>query len=642
MTAPPVHDAEFFALQRALAGEYSLERELGRGGMGVVYLAREVQLERLVAIKVLNPMHALDAESRERFLREARTAANLSHPNIVPIHRVGESAGFVFFVMAYIDGETLGNRIRERGPLAANAAARLLRETAWALGHAHDHAVVHRDVKPDNILLERDSGRAVVTDFGIARVGPAEEGPDAARVMGTAHFMSPEQGRGGPVDARSDLYALGVVGHYALTGRVPFDGVNSSAIIAQHQHAPVPVLTETPSIPRMLAEAVERCLRKDPTSRFANAKELADALDADAMSRLELPAPIRSWLQTQNPLRGVLTAWLIMGGFGLLVTLMGRSGGGGNVVATAAVTAVPLLTLFGFHLSQTRRTLVAGYSRSDLLLALERWRAARREELIFAAGDIPRWMRIVRGATWSALGLFLLSGLAVTVTHRTSSIATAVLDRMWYLGLAAGISFLASNALGVPLIGRPKGVMLDGALRKWFWGSRLGAWMARQLARGRSTPMHLMNRPTEAALSMAAIELFESLPKAYRRELGDVPTVVRRLEARAGEMRRYIEDLGALLARAERDASLEEVTQERAVRSQLVESRDRAKGELASTVAALETIRLGLLKLRGGADVANTITELVEQAQSAAGDLDRLAAAKAELDVAFPMDATSG
>ncbi len=301
MNNPYALDGDFVALQQALAGEYSLERELGRGGMGVVYLAREVQLERFVAIKVLSPFLAAKPDSRARFLREARTSANLAHPNIVPIHRVGEAGGYVFFVMTYIDGETLGARIREHGPLTPAPAARLLREVAWALGHAHDHAVIHRDVKPDNILIDRETGRALVTDFGIARVGTHDTGEDGAKIMGTAHFMSPEQGSGATVDSRSDLYSLGVVGHYALTARVPFDGPNASAIIAKHIDEPPPQLADVPAVPRLLAQAVDRCLRKDPAARYNTAKDLADALETDAMQRLDVPAPIRVWLGVAEP-----------------------------------------------------------------------------------------------------------------------------------------------------------------------------------------------------------------------------------------------------------------------------------------------------------------------------------------------------
>src|SRR5881396_3582883 len=178
-------DPHFRLLDRALAGRYVLERRLGRGGMGVVFLARELRLERRVAIKLLLPAKAVDPIARERFLVEARTAAQLTHPNIVPIFAVDELSDVVFFAMAYIEGQTLGQRVRERGPLPPKEAARLLRDVGWALAHAHDRGVVHRDVKPDNILLDAATGRALVSDFGIARVGSGVT-TEPQRVVGTA------------------------------------------------------------------------------------------------------------------------------------------------------------------------------------------------------------------------------------------------------------------------------------------------------------------------------------------------------------------------------------------------------------------------------------------------------------------------
>ena len=170
-------DPLFLAFQEALAGRYSIDRELGRGGMGVVYLAREVHLDRWVAIKLLPPECSVQPALRERFVREAQLAARLSHPHIVPIHAVDAVDGFVYFVMAYVAGETLAQRVQTRGPLSASDGARVLREVAWALGHAHTQGLVHRDVKPDNILLEAETGRALVADFGIAAATGATAAP---------------------------------------------------------------------------------------------------------------------------------------------------------------------------------------------------------------------------------------------------------------------------------------------------------------------------------------------------------------------------------------------------------------------------------------------------------------------------------
>src|SRR3989442_7433678 len=188
MTHPPA-DRLFLAFQAALAGRYSLERELGRGGMGVVYLAREVRLDRPVAIKVLPPSKARDSRLRERFLREARTAAKPSPPNIIAIFTVDETEEFVFFAMAFVEGETLTQRVRERGPLPPAEAARVLREVAWALAYAHSQGVVHRDVKPDNIILEAATGRALVADFGIAGPVKGAAGLDGGEGVGTPEFI---------------------------------------------------------------------------------------------------------------------------------------------------------------------------------------------------------------------------------------------------------------------------------------------------------------------------------------------------------------------------------------------------------------------------------------------------------------------
>src|SRR5436309_572850 len=225
------------ALPELLAGRYSIERELGGGGVGIVLLARDVALARPVAIKLLPPHLATRPDERDRFLQEARTAAGLAHPNIVPIHLVEAHGDLVFFVMGFVDGETLRDRVERAGPLPPRLATKLLQEVAWALGAAHQRGVIHRDVKPDNIMIERATERAVVTDFGIA-LGKSAGG--GASVTGNPRYMSPEQPCGEPADARSDLYSLGATFFYALTGRARFDAANVPAILTKHVYEPAP------------------------------------------------------------------------------------------------------------------------------------------------------------------------------------------------------------------------------------------------------------------------------------------------------------------------------------------------------------------------------------------------------------------
>src|SRR6059036_2899331 len=237
-------------LSEAVGGSYTLEGEIGRGGMGVVFQARDERLKRQVAIKVLPPDLAFREEVRLRFLREAETAARLTHPHIVPIHSVGEGPdGLVYFVMAFIDGESLAARLKRRGRLPAEEARRVMIETADALGAAHAVGIIHRDVKPDNILLEGSRGRVVVTDFGIAKALSSTTGPATLTAtgvaIGTPHYMSPEQAAGDrEIDGRSDLYSLGVVSYQMLTGELPFHAPTVPGILMKHITERAPLVTD--------------------------------------------------------------------------------------------------------------------------------------------------------------------------------------------------------------------------------------------------------------------------------------------------------------------------------------------------------------------------------------------------------------
>ena len=279
-------------VERALAAHYELDREIGRGGMGIVYRAKDRRLKRPVAIKLLPPELAFRSEIRTRFLREAETAAQLSHPNIVPIYSVDERDGLVYFVMAVVEGDNLAKRMHDRGPMDVDEVRRILRDVADALAYAHARGVVHRDIKPDNILLDAQ-GRPLVTDFGIARA--ISEGGDArltatGMAIGTPAYMSPEQSAGErEMDGRTDLYSLGVVGYQMLTGELPFNAASTPAMLVKHiSERPRPVSDRREGIPPDLARAVMLMLEKDPSNRFASARDLVTALDTGVVP--ELPA----------------------------------------------------------------------------------------------------------------------------------------------------------------------------------------------------------------------------------------------------------------------------------------------------------------------------------------------------------------
>jgi serine/threonine-protein kinase len=277
----PEQSEEFSRFAAALEGQYDLEREIGRGGMGIVYLARDVRLDRRVAIKTLPPHLAKDPVVGERFLREARTAGRLSHQHIVPIHRADELGGHAFFVMGYVDGESLAQRVRDRGRIDPREIVRELRDVADALGYAHSRGVIHRDVKAENILLDGATGRALVTDFGIARLAEAAPLTATGQVLGTVYYLSPEQVSGDVVDARSDIYSLGVVGYFALAGRFPFDAHLASAVLIAHvTKAAPPLHTVSQDTPRELCDVIDRCLAKDPRERFQNCAELSSSLSS--------------------------------------------------------------------------------------------------------------------------------------------------------------------------------------------------------------------------------------------------------------------------------------------------------------------------------------------------------------------------
>jgi serine/threonine protein kinase len=245
-----------------IAERYELEELAGSGGMSSVFRARDRLLERSVALKILHAHYAEDEDTIERFRREARAVAQLSHPNIVTVIDRGEEDGRQFIVFEYIDGQTLKEIVEERGPLPVREAVELAIGVAHGLAFAHANGLVHRDVKPQNVLLNGD-GKPKVTDFGIARSLDVAGVTQTGTVLGTSHYIAPEQASGQPVDAQTDVYSLGAVLYELLTGAPPFDGENFVSVALKHLHEPAPsVLERRPDVPLRLAAAVDRALSK--------------------------------------------------------------------------------------------------------------------------------------------------------------------------------------------------------------------------------------------------------------------------------------------------------------------------------------------------------------------------------------------
>lgn len=478
-----VGDRLFLSFRSALAGRYTLERELGRGGMGIVYLAHDQQLERPVAIKLLPPALSEQGDLRARLLAEARIAARLSHPNIIPIHAVEEVGEFAYFVMAYVEGETLARRIAARGALPPSEVGRILREVAWALAYAHARGVVHRDVKPENILLEAATGRALVADFGIARVWQGAGGQGAlavGEIIGTPAFMSPEQAAGETVDGRSDLYSLGVVGFYALSGRLPYTGPSPHGVMAQHVTEPVPRLATVAShVAPDLAAAVERCLAKDPAGRFATGEALVEAIDAALAAGKRLPMALRVFLAdarrgTALRLGGAWIAALGVVELGLWLLALGafrgrppRGVGVQLLVAAAVIGGAAVAALLGVLVARARRVVVAGYGRADLLRALQDDIDERREELAFLHSAGPsRAERAARRTVVVALGLMAMAGVLAFVVRYP-----AILVVFTVFG-AAGATTVVAALVARELAARRTAWREEQRLA--FWGGTVG------------------------------------------------------------------------------------------------------------------------------------------------------------------------
>ena len=615
-------------LADALGSAYTLEGEIGRGGMGVVYRARDERLQRRVAIKVLPPELAFQQDIRQRFTREAQTAARLSHPHIVPIHSVGEGQGLVYFVMGYVDGESVAARLRRRGKLPVEEARRIMKETADALSAAHALSIIHRDIKPDNILLEGTRGRVMVTDFGIAKALSASSAATltgAGVAIGTPAFMSPEQAAGErEIDGRSDLYSLGIVTYQMLTGDLPFSAPTVAGILMKQITEVAPdVAIKRPDVPQDLAMAVTRCLEKDPENRWASADALRRALES----------------RTVGNYRPTGTGWKA-----------GRpesrpAGGGAGGVARPVPT------------SRTRRPLEPRSPVGERPLPAprgvgeirsRRHRGGRDEDLPVPDTGEPRIVQKVRGqfASWAAVSLGCFG----------INVATGI-DHPWFLfplfGMGIGLmrnyaQLWQAGYSWRDILSRPPAPdAIETTMARGVKGGR-------QLVAPRSEEFGAHYGAVQQVFGdrQAILKLMEKLPPSERKMLPEVQQTADALYNRATDLARTLhamdsnfnteglaqidERIAALSREAddtERASRLNLLERQRQTIIELPGRRTQVASHLESCVLAMQNMRFDLLRLRsaGVAAVLGDLTQATQQAKALSRDVDNAIAAAGEI-----------
>ena len=583
-------------VSEALGNSYTIEGEIGRGGMGVVYNARDERLKRQVAIKVLPPELAFREEIRLRFLREAETAARLSHPHIVPIHAVGEGPnGLVYFVMAYVDGEPLGTKLKRRGRLPPEEARRIMSETSDALAAAHALGIIHRDVKPDNILLEGSRGRVMVTDFGIAKALSSTTGGATLTAtgvaIGTPHYMSPEQAAGDrEIDGRSDLYSLGVVTYQMLVGELPFQAPTVPGILMKQITERAPLVTDKrPDCPEDLAAAVMRCLEKDPDDRWPTADALRRALESRTAT---LPQP-RS--RPAAPGRGaVVPARRAAAPVARKPPADVRRA---RPAAPEPVSGEPAIV------RETRGAFVRWASVSGSLLVLD----------VATGNHIPSWSLFVAG-----------------IMAATSLIPKYV--KLWQAGYSWR-DVLARPVAPDAIVAGDRKAELPPATTDEFGAQSAVVQQARTDRK-------------------AILKVVDKLPPSERKLLPDVVETVDGLLKRAEELARMLHSMtggvddgavGRIDAKIaatqgnpegpERDRQLSLLQRQRQSLVQLLARRRQVEEQLESCGLAMQNLRYDLLRLRSaGVDAAlGDLTDATQQARALSRDVDVAIAAAGEI-----------
>jgi serine/threonine-protein kinase len=607
--------------------------------MGVVYKARDQRLKRPVAIKVLPPELAFRSDIRQRFMREAETAARLSHPHIVPIHAVSDANELVYFVMGLVDGESLALRLKRRGRLSIEEARRVMKETADALSAAHAQGVIHRDVKPDNILLEGTRGRVMVTDFGIAKALSSEGTlTEAGVAIGTPAFMSPEQAAGDKeIDGRSDLYSLGVVAYQMLTGELPFQAASVPMLLMkQITEDPVPVDRKRTETPKELSQTVMRCLAKDPEDRWPTADALRRALETSTFTA----APLRPGAgRTRKPGTRDLGGPLDRAG-----SALDRAQDMANRASRRSEEAArDWLESRGASVPRPPGRPSARLSRRDA--RYDRKLEAKEQEerdiqdLAKKSGEpviITRFRH--RAATFAAVnGMLLLLNAATTQFHPPWALFPLI---FWGFGLAKDYAKLWTAGYSwKDVANRPPAPDAIEA-RSPKGAARL---LAGQPASTAEFGDHAGGIEQARSDRAAVMGMLDKMTKAERAMLPEIAPTVDQLLERATDLARslsslerdidegQVEKIDARLAALEAEPTSSDSARRRTLLEQqkqkveqLVARRVRLGEQLESSLLAMQNIRFDLLRLRssGVAEALGDLTNATQQAKALSRDVD--------------------
>ena len=609
----------------AIGHQYELESEVGRGGMSVVYRARDIRLNRTVAVKVLPPELAYDPAIRTRFTREAQTSARLTHAHIVPIYDVGDRDGIAYFVMALISGGNLAALLAHEPRQPIDEARRLLVEIADALSYAHLRGVIHRDIKPDNILLDAESGRAMVSDFGIARA--IESGTQltiTGTAVGTPTYMSPEQAVGEKeLDGRSDIYSLGVVAYQMLTGRVPFAAGNSMALLMKHvSERPQPITDLRPEVPKPLRDAIERALMKAPEDRWPTAASLRDALRSDdspaAMWRAEYREPVRYTSPRPESARR-------------------RRGTSAPDGRQAAPPPAPNRSPSGILLEPEHLASLTPEQRKDLRMwggrihILDRIKAFRQYAWLTAAGIT-----------------FGFIGFVVGVNEAPPLVLAPIVP--WYMSVQLMRRGRSLRQQGLRL----RTVLIMPTARIALRGPRP---ISRDRYLQKLAPREVLDSPYGAAIRRASedraliLDIVAKLPKVDRAMLPDISPTVKGLLERVANLAqavhrldpsidtRAIADLNEQIADVERNQDSSEakrrltlLQRQRATFEELVQRRASLLRQLDNAGLALGNLRLDLIKFRSaGPSALSDVSTATQEAQALSREIASALEAAAEV-----------